>query len=462
MDWFLELNAAINGFVWGPVMLVVLVGTGVYLSIATGFLQVRRFGFAMANTIGKVVSRRSRAADDTNISPFQAVSTALASTVGTGNIVGVATAITLGGPGAVFWMWVSAFFGMMTKYAEIVLALKYREVNDEGRNVGGPMYYIKNGLKQPWLAYVFAVLATFATFGIGNLTQANSVASAVNTAFGVEPWIMGLVMVALTAVVIIGGIKSIASVTEKLVPFMAVFYVLVALVVLIFNAGQLIPTLVTIVWAAVDPTSALGGAAGYTVAQAIRMGVARGVFSNEAGLGSAPIAHAASNTKEPVEQGLWGIFEVFVDTIVICTMTALVILTTGVWQDPSLRGAALTIAAFNHHLPGTVGGMALTVGLALFAYSTILGWSYYGEKSLEFIFRKVPGHRFAIWAYRLVFCALIYVGATGGLQMVWDVADTLNGMMAIPNLIAVLLLSGVVFRETRSFLQRTREGTMVS
>lgn len=461
IDGFLGVNEAINGFVWGPVMLVVLVGTGVYLTIRTNFLQVRKFAFALKNTIGTVIGGRGRKADADNISPFQAVSTALASTVGTGNVVGVATAITVGGPGAVFWMWVSAFFGMMTKYAEIVLAVKYREVNAEGRNVGGPMYYILNGLKQPWLAYVFAVFATLATFGIGNMTQANSIADAVQSSFGVERWITGAALVVLTAVVILGGIKSIASVTEKLVPLMAVFYVVMSLVLLAINVGELVPSLVLIVEAAFNPSAAVGGAAGYTIAKAIQMGIARGVFSNEAGLGSAPIAHAASNTKEPVEQGLWGIFEVFVDTIIICTMTALVILTTGVWQLEH-EGAALTIAAFNHGLPGTIGGTTLTIGLAMFAYSTILGWSYYGEKSLEFIFRHTSGVKAAIMGYRVVFVAAVFAGSVGSLKVVWDIADTLNGLMAIPNLIGVLLLSGVVFRETKSYFTRLKAGEITS
>lgn len=459
LEPILEINKQINSFVWGPVMLIVLVGTGVYLTIRTKAFQVRKFGFAMKSTIGTVLGRRARKADAANISPFQAVSTALASTVGTGNVVGVATAITIGGPGAVFWMWISAFFGMMTKFAEIVLAMKYREVNDEGRFVGGPMYYIKNGLKQPWLAYVFAVFATLATFGIGNMTQSNSIATAFDQSFGVSPAITGIVVMILTAVVIIGGIKSIARVTEKLVPAMAVFFILMSLVLLIRHAGEIWPSLVLIVHAAFNPSSALGGAAGYTVATAIRMGIARGVFSNEAGLGSAPIAHAASNTKEPVEQGLWGIFEVFIDTIVICTMTALVIMTTGVWRGAE-EGAAMTIAAFNHGLPGTIGGTALTIGLSMFAYSTILGWSYYGEKGLEFIFRNIGGVKIAVMVYRVLFVAAVYLGAVGGLQAVWNIADTLNGLMAIPNLIGVILLSGVVIKETKSYMERHKAGLL--
>lgn len=456
MQW----NEALNKVVWGPVMLCVLVGTGVYLTFRTKFFQITKFVFVMKNTIGPVLRRQAKGADAENISGFQAVSTALASTVGTGNVVGVATAITVGGPGAVFWMWVSAFFGMMTKYAEIVLAMKYRETNQSGQYVGGPMYYMFHsgkGRSSIWLAYVFAMLATLATFGIGNMTQANSIATAFEATFGLNPALVGVLTAALTAVVIIGGIKSIARVTEKLVPFMAVFYVLLSLIILALNIGELPRMLLFIFECAFDPQSALGGATGYTIGTALQMGIARGVFSNEAGLGSAPIAHAAANTKEPVKQGLWGIFEVFVDTIVICTMTALVILTTGVWQGKE-EGSALTIAAFNHGLPGTIGGIGLTVGLALFAYSTILGWSYYGEKSLEFLFRGRAGAPVAITVYRLVFVVAVFAGSIGGLHVVWGIADTLNGLMAIPNLIAVLGLSGVVIRETRSFLERYARG----
>lgn len=459
MDQFLEINSAINDFVWGPIMLALLVGTGVYITFRTGFFQVRKFAFAMRNTIGKLFGGKASQADDKNISAFQAVSTALASTVGTGNIVGVATAITLGGPGAVFWMWISAFFGMMTKYAEIVLAIKYRENNAWGQHVGGPMYYIKNGLNLPWLAALFAIFAFLASFGIGNMTQSNSIATSVEASFGISPTITGLVLVVAVAIVILGGIKSIAKVTEKLVPFMAVLYISLSLIILIANFGNL-PDAFRLIFAnAFGPSEALGGVAGYTVAMAVRYGVARGVFSNEAGLGSAPMAHAASSTKEPVEQGLWGIFEVFVDTIIICSMTALVILSTGVWNSGA-EGAALTIAAFNHGLPGNFGGIGLTIGLALFAFSTILGWSYYGEKSLEYLFRKTSLTKYAIMVYRVIFVAAVFAGSVGGLKLIWDIADTLNGLMAIPNLIGVLLLSGVVIKETRSYLQRHKSGRL--
>lgn len=459
MNAFIEINSTINSFVWGPIMLVLLVGTGIYITVRTGVFQVRKFGFTMTNTVGKLLAGRARQSDDSNISPFQAVSTALASTVGTGNVVGVATAITLGGPGAVFWMWVSAFFGMMTKYSEIVLALKYRETNVAGQYVGGPMYYIKNGLKLPWLATIFAVFAALASFGIGNMTQANSIAGSIQTSFGLDPMITGAFLVVFVAIVILGGIKSIARVTEMLVPFMAIFFILLSIVVLVINASEIPHAFSLIFQYAFGLQSAAGGVAGYTVAMAIQRGIARGVFSNEAGLGSAPIAHAASTTKEPVEQGLWGIFEVFVDTIIICSMTALVILSSGLWQGEH-EGAALTIAAYNHGLPGTWGGTGLTIGLTLFAFSTILGWSYYGEKSIEYLFRKSKGTRTAIFVYRIVFSLATFAGAVGGLKLVWDIADTLNGLMAIPNLIGVIGLSGIVFKETKSYMERHKAGNI--
>lgn len=467
VESLVALNSAVNGFVWGPIMLLFLVGTGIYLTIRTGFFQVTKFGFTCKHTVGKLLSRKLAKADAENISPFQAVSTALASTVGTGNIVGVATAITAGGPGAVFWMWTSAFFGMMTKYGEIVLALKFREKNARGQYTGGPMYYIKNGLKWNWLACIFAVFAVLASFGIGNIAQASSIATAFEASFGLNTLVVGLILAVIVAAVIIGGIKNIARVTEKLVPFMAVFYVVLSVVVLVVNADAILPTIKLIFYAAFNPQAAVGGVAGYTIMMAIQKGVARGVFSNEAGLGSAPIAHSASNTKEPVEQGLWGIFEVFVDTMIICTLTALVVLTTGVWEQgvgtaPALSGSALPIAAFNTSLPGAWGGWALTICLALFAFSTILGWSYYGEKSLEFLLRKrEKGLRPAIFIYRIIFTVIVVVGAvagtSAGIKFVWDVSDTLNGLMAVPNLIAVIGLSSIIFAETKKYLAAHRK-----
>lgn len=467
METILAINKMVNGFVWGPVMLFLLLGTGLLLSVRNKFLQFYKFPFAMSNTF-LALFRKSKAheREDHNISPFQAVSTALASTVGTGNVVGVATAITLGGPGAIFWMWVSALLGMMTKYSEIVLAVRYRERNQRGEYVGGPMYYLTNGLNLPWLGVLFAIFAGFASFGIGNMTQANSISGAFDATFGISPTVTGIILSIIVAVVILGGIQSIARVTELVVPVMATFYIVFSIVLLIIHAEYLPEAFSLIFTSAFRPESAFGGATGYTLALAMRMGMARGVFSNEAGLGSAPIAHAASSTKEPVEQGLWGIFEVFVDTIVVCSMTALIILTAVdsqgqyFWSSGNYEGAALTIKAFEQGLPGTVGGIGLSIGLSLFAVSTIFGWSYYGEKSVEFLFRKTQMASKATLAYRCIFVGVVFIGSVGGLHVVWDIADTLNGLMAIPNLIGVLFLSGVVVKETRSYFQRHKDGEL--
>lgn len=395
MELFMKMNSLVNGFVWGPIMLTLLIGTGLYLSMRAGFIQFRFFPYALKNTVGGLFSGRHNKASESNITPFQAVSTALASTVGTGNIVGVATAISVGGPGAVFWMWISALLGMMTKYSEIVLAVRYRETNKMGQYVGGPMYYLKNGVGAKWpkvgavLGSVFAFFAAIACFGIGNMTQANSIAGAFENTFGIDKTVIGLVLAAIVAVVILGGIKSIARITELIVPIMAAFFILFGIVILVIHAHELPTTIVDIFKGAFDPSAVLGGAAGVTIMTVVCMGFARGVFSNEAGLGSAPIAHAASSTQDPVEQGLWGIFEVFVDTIIICTMTALIILSvtdpsTGdyLWIGGQYDGAALTLKAFEYGVPGQIGSIGLTIGLALFALSTIFGWCYYGEKIL--------------------------------------------------------------------------------
>lgn len=444
-----QVNNAVNGFVWGPVMLVLLVGTGIYLTIRTRFFQFTRFGDITKNTIGTLFSRKDREKDPKGaITPFQAVSTALAGTIGTGNIVGVATAITMGGPGAVFWMWVSACFGMVTKYSEIVLAVKYREKNAEGLWVGGPMYYIQNGLQQKWLAVLFAAFCALASFGIGNMTQVNSISSAMEGSFGISTWITGLICAAIVALVIIGGVKRIAMVTERVVPFMALLYICGSLIVIGINYAA-VPAAFKMIFAyAFDFHSAVGGAVGYTVMQAIRFGLARGVFSNEAGLGSAPIAHAATSEQNPVKQGLWGVFEVFVDTIIVCSMTALVILTSGLWNS-GITGAELTSAAFSASL-GNYGGYFISISILFFALSTILGWSYYGERSIEYITSK---NKTIIMIYRALFIGCIVIGATSNLTLVWGIADTLNGLMAIPNLIALLGLSGIVIDMTREYLQ---------
>ena len=463
MDAIIQINSAINGFVWGPVMLVLLVGTGLYLSIATGFVQFRRFGYAMKNTIGKVFHKAE--AGHGEITPFQAVTTALAATVGTGNIAGVTGAIVLGGPGAVFWMWISALVGMCTKYAEVLLAVKYRERNENGEWVGGPMYYIKNGLGKhfKWLGTVFAVLGAIAAFGIGNISQINSIADSVNqVAQAFNPaavdakstiaLVTGIVIALFVGLVVIGGVKRIGQVTEKLVPFMAIIYIVCAVIVVIAHAGTIPAVFSMIFTGAFNPSAVVGGAAGITIRLAMTKGVGRGVFSNEAGLGSAPIAHASTSERDPVKQGLYGIFEVFMDTIVICTLTSLVVLCSGVaeghWGEGALAGATTTIAGFSTVFGQKFGATLLALGLLLFATSTILGWSLYGTRCIEYLF----GHK-AVKPYQLLFVIVIVLGAVADLTLVWDISDTLNGLMAIPNLIGLLLLSPVVIKVTKDYFK---------
>jgi AGCS family alanine or glycine:cation symporter len=391
-------------------------------------------------------SRESKQEGD--ISPYQALMTSLSATIGTGNIAGVATAIALGGPGAIFWMWVTALFGMATKYAEAVLAVKYREIDEQGRHVGGPMYYIKNGLGKRWywLAVIFALLGSIAAFGIGNMVQANSVADAVKTLFQIPVWQTGLVMTVLTAAVILGGLSRIAAVAAKLVPTMAIAYIVGALFVIVKHYDQVPDALLLIINSAFTETAAVGGFTGAAVWAAIRFGVARGVFSNEAGLGSAPIAHAAARTKDPVQQGMIAMLGTFIDTLMICTMTALVIVLTGAWSSGE-TGAALSTLAFNTGLPGW-GGYIVVFGLVVFAFTTILGWSYYGERCAEFLF----GVRI-VWPYRVLWLCAIPVGAMGKLGLIWTLADVMNGLMAVPNLIALSLLSPVIFKVTRQYLK---------
>ena len=463
MDAIIQINDTINSFVWGPVMLILLVGTGLYLSIATGFLQFTRFGYAMKNTIGKIFHKGE--AGHGEITPFQAVTTALAATVGTGNIAGVTGAIVAGGPGAVFWMWVSALFGMVTKYAEVLLAVKYRERNEHGEWVGGPMYYIKNGLgkKFKWLGTIFAVLGAIAAFGIGNISQINSIADSVNQvaqafnpaaadAKGTIALITGIIVAVFVALVVIGGVKRIGQVTEKLVPFMAVIYIICALIVVILHIGAIPAVFASIVTGAFNPSAVVGGAVGITVRLAMTKGVGRGVFSNEAGLGSAPIAHASSSERDPVRQALYGIFEVFMDTIVICTLTALVVLCSGVAEgnfgNSAVAGASTTIAGFSTVFGPKFGSSLLALGLFLFATSTILGWSLYGTRCIEYLF----GHK-AVRPYQICFVIVIVLGAVADLKLVWDISDTLNGLMAIPNLIGLLLLSPVVIKVSKDYFK---------
>ena len=447
MEFIAHWNGVINGIVWGPPVLALLIGTGILLTVRAGFVQVRKFGVIMKHTLGSLFGPDAHKKDESGVTPFQAVATALASTVGTGNITGVATAVTLGGPGAIFWMWISAFFGMMTKYAEVLLAVKFREKNERNEWVGGPMYYIENGLGWKWLAVIFAVFATIASFGIGNMTQSNSIANALQSTAGISPMVTGILVAIGAGVVILGGIKRIAQVTEKLVPFMGLFYVVLGVATLIMNFGNLPEAFRLIFYCAFNPDAALGGATGYTIMLAIRYGFARGVFSNEAGLGSAPIAHAAANTDSPVKQAFWGAFEVFFDTFIICTITGLVVVSSGVWTS-GLQGTSLTIAAFGNSL-GSIGEWGVTIGTILFAFSTILGWSYYGEKAIEYLFKGTSLVGGVKLGYRVTFVLMTIFGAVGSLQLVWDIADTLNGLMAIPNLIALVALSGVVVKLTK-------------
>ena len=469
---FEEIIGFLNGIAWGPWMLVLLVGTGVYLSVRLGFLQFRKFGYAMRNTAGRIFHKQEAGSGE--VTPFQAVATALAATVGTGNIAGVTGAIAVGGPGAVFWMWLSGLFGMVTKYAEVVLAVKYRERNKKGDYVGGPMYYIKNGLgkKWMWLAVVFSILGGITAFGTGNMTQVNTIASSVNTAidaFGghtaantmnflgqtvpVSSVVIGVLVAFVVALVLFGGIKRIGSVTEKMVPFMAAIYVGCSLVVVLVNFQNLGAIFAMIFKGAFSARAAVGGAVGITIMSTISKGVGRGVFSNEAGLGSAPMAHAATSETDPVKQGLYGIFEVFMDTMVICTLTVLTMLsgyTRGVevnWGHSA--GAELISASFGTVFGTRAGALIVAVGICLFALSTMLSWSLYGTRCCEFLF----GHK-SVVPYQIVFIVCVVIGSAMELDLVWTIADTFNGFMAIPNLIALLGLSSVVVKLTKDYFAR--------
>ena len=448
LDTITRANTWLNGIVWGVPLIVLLMGTGILLLFVTGGVQFRHLGTALGEVLGKL---RQRTGEGT-VTPFQAVATALASTVGVGNIAGVATAIFLGGPGALFWLWVSGILGMGTKYAEIVIALHYREPDASGVMRGGAMYTLrKRGLG--WLGAIFALLTSVAAFGIGNMVQANSVAQSLNTSFGWAPSMVGGVLVVITGVVILGGIKRIAAFAEVLVPFMAILYLAGGLVLLVMNAGQIPHALSLVFDGAFNGTAATGGFAGATIMFAMRYGMARGLFSNEAGLGSAPMVHATAQTDHPVRQGLYGIFEVFVDTILICTVTGLAILVTGDW-DSGATGAALSVQAFSSGLPGQWGGLIVTSGLVLFAFSTLIGWSYYGETGIVYLL----GTR-AAFPYRILWLVFTYLGAVGSLHLVWDVADTLNGLMAVPNLVSVLISLPLLRKLHREFFDAKRAGS---
>ena len=440
-----QSNGWLNGYVWGTPMLILLMGTGVVLTVLTRAVQFRYLGFALKEVLGKLTQRTTGTGD---VSPFQAVSTALASTVGTGNIAGVATALTLGGPGALFWLWLSGLLGMCTKFAEIVIALHYREPDATGTMRGGAMYTLRKGLGLPWLGGIFALLTAVAAFGIGNMVQANSVADSLQSSFGIDERVTGIVLVALTAAVILGGIQRIGQVTQVLVPFMSLLYLGGGLLILLLHYADLPGAVALVFESAFSGAAATGGFAGATVRAGMQAGIARGLFSNEAGLGSAPMVHAAAKTDHPVRQGLYGIFEVFVDTVLVCTVTGLAILVTDTWQIEGMTGAALSGEAFRSGLPGIFGNIIVTSSIMLFAFSTVIGWSYYGETGIVYLF----GTKVAL-PYRILWLVFIYLGATGSLELIWSVADTLNGLMAIPNLVSVLFSIPLLLRLKKEFFK---------
>ncbi len=467
MQLITNINNAINGFVWGLPMLVLLMGAGLFLSLRTGFVQFQKFGHAMKNTIGKIFKKQTAKAG--SVTPFQAMTTALAATVGTGNIAGITWAVTLGGAGAIFWMWIAALLGMCTKYAEIVLAIKFRERNAEGDWVGGPMYYIKNGLGKnwKWLGAVFAIFGALAAFGIGNAVQVGNITDALNSAIqtfvpsaasaeATINLVIGIVVAAIVGLVVLGGIKRIGSVTEKLVPFMSLLYIVGSLVVVFANIDKVGPVFGMIFKGAFNPAAVTGGVSGMVIKECITWGVKRGVFSNEAGLGSAPIAHAAADVDHPVQQGLYGIFEVFVDTIIICTLTGLTLLVSGIDLNYGVKGStALNMQAFGTVLGNEPAAIIIGIGIALFALSTILSWALYGTRCVEFLFGGKSGR-----IYQVLFVIITVVGATMDLGLAWDIADTLNGLMAIPNLIGLFGLSGVVVSCTREYFANKKNSVL--
>ncbi len=437
---FEQIIDTINGAVWGPVMLVLLLGTGIYLTVGLRGMSITHIPYAF-----RQLFKGRKGSGEGEISPFNALMTALSSTVGTGNIAGVATAIGIGGPGALFWMWCTALVGLATKYSEAVLAVNYRETDELGKKVGGPMYYIKNGLgkKWKWLGVAFAIFGSLAGFGLANTVQSNAVSQVLESNFHVPTLVSGILMSILVAIVLLGGIKRIAEVAGKLVPFMAITYFLATLSILLLKIGELPSAIVFIVDSAFNGAAATGGFAGATIMLALRMGVARGIFSNESGLGSAPIAHAAAETNSPVRQGTIAMLGTFIDTLIICTMTGLVLVVTGVWSGEP-QGAAMTLSAFKAELP--YGDIILSCCIVLFAFTTMLGWSYYGERCAEFLLGPK-----VIVPFRVLWVIGVFLGTQMSLELVWKMSDALNGMMAIPNLIALVLLAPVVFRLTREY-----------
>ena len=466
IDTIARINGTLNGIVWGLPATVLIFGVGLYLSIRTGFLQFTKFGTVWKNTIGKIFHRTTEAGHGA-VTPFQAVCTALAATVGTGNIAGVAGAIAIGGPGAVFWMWISALLGMVTKYSEVTLAVHYRQKNKHGDWVGGPMYYIENGLGKKWkfLGILFAIFGVFAVFGTGNATQVNTIVASIDTAlisFGVMEagstatlnLILGIVITVLVGMILLGGIKRIGHVAERLVPIMALLYVVLGLGIIIVHIDNLPTAFSSIVKGAFNPSAVTGGVVGAAFV-AVQKGVARGIFSNEAGLGTASIAHAGAEVNDPVQQGLFGVFEVFVDTIIICTFTALVILCSGVpITYGAAAGAELTISGFTSTYGNWIT-IFTAVAMCCFAFTTILGWGLYGARCSEYLFGEK-----VIRPFMVIYSLVAIIGATVKLDLLWSIAETFNGMMAIPNLIAVALLSPVVIRLTKEYFTRPKESPL--
>jgi len=467
MQALLDFERWLNGVVWGIPSMILIMGVGLYLTIRCGAPQFTKFIYIMKNTLGKALQKAE--AKEGSVSPFKAMCTALAASIGTGNIAGVSGAIAIGGPGAVFWMWISALVGMCTKFAEVTLSIQYRERNDHGDWVGGPMYYISKGLGKTWkwLACVFALFGGLASFGIGNMTQVNTIASTINEAIAkfipttadqqkIIALVIGVVLAVIAFIVLIGGITRIADVCALLVPVMAVIYIIAALVVIFVNISAVPAAFKAIFVGAFDPSAVAGGLAGVGIKTAITKGVGRGIFSNEAGLGSAPIAHAAADVDHPVAQGIFGVFEVFMDTIVVCTMTSMVVL-LGIGIDNinfgTDTGASLTIQGFQSVFTGAIPAVVVAICLSLFAFSTILTWALYGTRCWEFLLGDKVGK-----IYQILFCVVVVVGATMKLQTVWNIADTLNGLMAIPNLIGVALLSPVVIKLTREYFAMVKAG----
>lgn len=463
-----KVNGILNDFIWGPIMLALFLLVGLMFTVRTKVFQISHIKEWLDVTFLQLFRKDNkvlRTDDRHSISQFQSLCTALAATIGVGNISGVAVALALGGPGAIFWMWLSAFLGMMTNYAENTLGIKYRYKNEKGNWIGGAMIYIEKGLGWKWLAVIFSIFCACASFGIGNMSQGNEIANGLKNSFGVPSWVTAIVLMILAGLVIIGGIKRIASVAEKIVPFMAITYIVGSLIVIGVNITSLPGALASIFQNAFTFSSMGGGVAGFTVMVAMRRGISRGVFSNEAGLGSSVMVHSASDVKEPVIQGMWGIFEVFADTLIVCTMTALTILTSGVYDykeyaayvgqdlpEHLKSGVALTSAAFESVF-GSFGGKFISIAVMLFAFTTILGWSYYGERAVEYLFGLK-----ALPVYKVIFIAIIFVGCNASLKLVVDISDTFNGFMALPNLIAVTLLSSQVVKMTKDYIVRVKSG----